>query len=94
MRCKETTHVVLRGIAPLLHVHDFHVQHSPKLHLDPAKAMHPSDRQAAAAAAAAAPARLHRNHNIRRGCHLTIQRSIKRAARPRPISLALAFPPR
>lgn len=36
--------------APLLHVHDFHVQHSPKLHLDPAKVMHRSVRRAAAAA--------------------------------------------
>lgn len=40
--------------APLLHVHDFHVQHRPELHLDPAEALHGRDRQAAAAAAAAA----------------------------------------
>lgn len=29
-------------IPPLLHVYDFHVQHSPKLHLDPAEVMHGS----------------------------------------------------
>lgn len=45
------THVVFGRIAPLLHVHDFHVQHSPKLHLDPAEVMHRSVRRAAAAAA-------------------------------------------
>lgn len=44
------THVVFGRIAPLLHVHDFHVQHSPKLHLDPAEVMHRSVRRAAAAA--------------------------------------------
>lgn len=36
----QVTHVVLGRAAPLLHVHDFHVQHSPELHLDPAKALH------------------------------------------------------
>lgn len=41
------THVVFRRIAPLLHVHDFHVQHGPKLHLDPAKAEHKIVRRAA-----------------------------------------------
>jgi len=46
---RRATHVVFGRIAPLLHVHDFHVQHSPELHLDPAKALHRSDRQAAAA---------------------------------------------
>lgn len=47
---EEATHVVFGRTAPLLHVHDFHVQHSPKLHLDPAKVMHRSVRRAAAAA--------------------------------------------
>lgn len=47
---EEATHVVFGRTAPLLHVHDFHVQHSPKLHLDPAKVMHKSVRRAAAAA--------------------------------------------
>ncbi len=64
---RQATHVVFGRIAPLLHVHDFHVQHSPKLHLDPAKAMHKSVRRAAAAA----PDQLYlvsreRNHNIHR----------------------------
>ena len=36
----QATHVVFGRIAPLLHVHDFHVQHSPELHLDPAEALH------------------------------------------------------
>lgn len=44
------THVVFGRIAPLLHVHDFHVQHSPKLHPDPAEGMHRSVVRAAAAA--------------------------------------------
>lgn len=72
-------------IASLLHVHDFHVQHSPKLHLDPAKAMHKSDRRAAAAA----PDKLSciRGEKSQHSslCHLTIQRSIKRSARSRLI---------
>lgn len=80
---------MFRRTAPLLHVHDFHVQHSPKLHLDPAKAMHKSVRQAAPAAPAAAPDKLSRitaeksQHSSL--CHLTIQQSIKRSARSRPI---------
>lgn len=87
---KQATHVVFRRVAPLLHVHDFHVQHSPKLHLDPAKAMHKSVRRAAAAA----PDKL---SSITGGksqhsslCHLTIQLSIKRSARSRPIFAARA----
>ena len=43
--------------APLLHVHDFHVQHSPKLHLDPAKALH---KRVGAGGFAAAPDQLSR----------------------------------
>lgn len=50
MEGREATHVVLGRTAPLLHVHDFHVQHSTKLHFDPAKVMHRSVRRAAAAA--------------------------------------------
>lgn len=44
------THVVFGRAAPLLHIHHFDVQHSPKLHLDPAEVMHRGVRRAAAAA--------------------------------------------
>lgn len=44
------THVVFGRTAPLLDIHHFDVQHSPKLHLDPAEVMHRGVRRAAAAA--------------------------------------------
>lgn len=76
---------MFRRIAPLLHVHDFHVQHSPKLHLDPAKAMHKSVGQAAAAAPDKLSCITGEKSQHSSLCHLTIQRSIRRSARSRPI---------
>lgn len=52
---RKKTHVVFGRTAPLLDIHHFDVQHSPKLHLDPAEVMHRGVRRPAAAAPDGAP---------------------------------------
>lgn len=75
------THVVFGWVAPLLHVHDFHVQHSPKLHLDPAKALHKRvGGRRLLRLQISCPVSREGNHSTHR-CQLTIQRSVKTSAR-------------